>query len=215
MINVTQIEPQYVRRQAAFISFQHTLETHDGVSLWRNWGCPLSRLTSDTSDNPKIFKPDGDDVCFRGPVDVEPLETDPVLPLRFHHPVVGLQRVHCLQHRRDSADIWVDLIRWDLSEIVLEERVLPECPPRSRLRDSCTVGFAPGHSTVSDLTFSKTLNWILRFLDIKVNNYLGRGVDPETGVEQAVVQQLLQQEIAGENSSQSVACGFMLSHSVW
>ena len=29
-------------------------------------------------------------------------------------------------------------------------------------------------------------------------------MDPETGVEQAVVQQLLQQEIAGENSSQSV-----------
>ena len=134
----------------------YLFSTHWKHSLWRNWGCPLSRLTFDTSDNPKIFKPDGDDVCFRGPVDVEPLETNPVLPLRLDHPVVGLQRVHRLQHRRDSADIWVDLIRWDLSEIVLEERVLPECPPRSRLRDSCTVGFAPGHSTVSDLTFSKT-----------------------------------------------------------
>ena len=79
----------------------------------RDWECqtvkPLEITDWHLVDKSEIFKPDGDDVCFWGPVDVEPLEADPVLPLGLHHPVVGLQGVHRLQHCRDSADIWVDL----------------------------------------------------------------------------------------------------------
>ena len=81
--------------------FQHTKWL--GVGLWETDWLTFCRY------NNLIFKPDGDDVCFWGPVDVEPLEADPVLPLGLHHPVVGLQGVHRLQHCRDSADIWVDL----------------------------------------------------------------------------------------------------------
>ena len=50
-------------------------------------------------------------------------------------------------------------------------------------------------------------------MNVNVNDDLGRGVDPEAWVEQAVVQQLLQQKIAGGKTALRgvVACCFMLS----
>ena len=97
--------------------------------------------------------PDGDNLLLAGPRDVHPLGGHPGVEAGAgpHHPVVGLEGVHGLQHRGHAPHVAVDL------------RV--------------------GQELRGEVAVEPSL-------------HAGRGVDPQRGVEQAVVQQLLEQQVA-------------------
>ena len=103
-------------------------------------------------DKVEDVRSDGDDVPLTGSGDVQPLGRDTGVQAGagLDHPVVGLERVHGLQHGGHPPHVAVDL----------------------------GVGQELGGQVV-----------------VQTDLHRGRGVDPETRVEQTVIQQLLEQQV--------------------
>ena len=123
-----------------------------------------------------VVGPDDDDVRVRGPGGVRAPDLQPRLPRRPHHPVVALQRVHRLQHRRDPPHRRVDLHSQQSSQ-----------------------SHSGKHEQTAWLVSSLACLGVRQELGGQVGVELDldrcRGVEPQPGVEQAVVQQLLEQQV--------------------